>query len=493
MQRQVHTNLDYQVAIVGTGFGGLCVAIGLKRAGMNSFVMLEKGDDVGGTWRDNQYPGCACDVRSHLYSFSFAPNPNWSRMYSPQPEIWQYLRHVTDKFLLRPFIRFKTAMTSARYQEESGTWLIETDHGAAIRVRSLVSAMGALSRPAVPDIPGLANFTGSVFHSQQWDHNVDLTGKRVAIIGTGASAIQIVPQIAAKVKQLHLFQRTPPWIIPRMDRVISRFEHKLFRWLPFTQRLYRHFIYWRMEIRVLGFTFKPDLLKATEELALKHMHSQITDPQLRARLTPDYRLGCKRVLVADDYFPALTRQNVALITDTIREITAKGIATKGGAKQEVDVIILATGFHVADKYFDVPIVGSGGVDIAQAWSARAEAYLGATTPGFPNFFMITGPNTGLGHTSMIFMIESQVNYIVGAIQYLQREAMQSLSLRPEVSRRFNDGIQGLLQKSVWGTGCRSWYLDRNGQNTTLWPGYTFKFRKLTRKFDSENYTAESSR
>jgi cation diffusion facilitator CzcD-associated flavoprotein CzcO len=262
MTRQ--TNIDYEVAIVGTGFGGICMAIALKRAGIDSFVLLEKGDDVGGTWRENQYPGCACDVPSHLYSFSFAPNPNWSRMYSPQPEIWGYMRRVADRFRIRPHIRFDTALTSARYDDASGTWLIETNNGAPIRAKSLVSAMGPLSRPALPDIPGLSRFSGKLFHSQQWDHSVDLTGKRVAVIGTGASGIQIVPQIAAKVKQLYLFQRTAPWIIPRMDRKISDFEHRLFRWLPFTQRLYRYFIYWKLELRVLGFSFKPDLLKASE-------------------------------------------------------------------------------------------------------------------------------------------------------------------------------------------------------------------------------------
>jgi cation diffusion facilitator CzcD-associated flavoprotein CzcO len=404
------SNIDYEIAIIGTGFGGLCVAIALQRAGIDSFVMLEKGEDIGGTWRDNQYPGCACDVPSHLYSFSFAPNPNWSRMYSPQPEIWDYLRRVTDRYRLRPHMRFNTAMTAARYDDGSGTWLIETGAGTSLRARSLVSAMGALSRPAFPDIAGLANFSGEVFHSQQWDQRIDLANKRVAVIGTGASAIQIVPQIAAKVKQLHLFQRTPPWIIPRMDRSITDVEHALFRWLPFTQRLYRYWIYWKMELRVLGFTFKTDLLKASEKLAIKHMHKHIADPALRARLTPNYRLGCKRVLVADDFYPALTRPNVELVTDGIREITSSGIATVNGAERTIDVIILATGFHVADNYFDVSIAGKNGVNISDVWQDKAEAYYGATTAGFPNFFMITGPNTGLGHTSMVFMIEAQVNY-----------------------------------------------------------------------------------
>ncbi len=491
MESQI--NIDYEVAIIGTGFGGLCVAIALKRAGIDSFVVLEKGDDVGGTWRENQYPGCACDVPSHLYSFSFAPNPDWSRMYSPQPEIWDYLRRVTDRFQIRPQICFNTAMTSARYDEASGTWLIETNNGPSIRARSLVSAMGPLSRPSLPDIAGLSSFAGNLFHSQQWDHSVDLTGKRVAIIGAGASAIQIVPQIAAKVKQLYVFQRTAPWIIPRIDRAITRFEHALFRWLPVTQRLYRYLIYWKLEIRVLGFTFKPDLLKASENLALKHMRKQIVDPKLRERLTPDYRLGCKRVLLADDFYPALTRPNVELVTDGIRGITAKGVATTDGVEREVDVLIVATGFHVTDHYFSGAVIGKGGVDIVDAWREKAEAYYGITTTGFPNFFMIMGPNSGLGHNSIIFMIEAQVNYVLGAIQHLRREKLNSLILRPEVLLRFNDGLQRFLKKSVWGTGCRSWYLDRNGRNTTLWPGFTWKFRTLTRRFNAADYEAESAR
>ena len=491
MESQI--NIDYEVAIIGTGFGGLCVAIALKRASIDSFVMLEKGDDIGGTWRENQYPGCACDVPSHLYSFSFAPNPDWSRMYSPQPEIWDYLRRVTDRYQLRHCIRFNTALTSARYDEASGTWLVETKNGPAIRARSLVSAMGPLSRPSLPDIPGLPSFSGKLFHSQQWNHSVDLTGKRVAVIGTGASAIQIVPQIAAKIKQLHLFQRTAPWIIPRMDRKITDFEHALFRWLPFTQRLYRYLIYWKLEIRVLGFTFKPDLLKASEKLALKHMHKQIADPKLRARLTPDYRLGCKRVLLADDFYPALTRPNVELVTDGIRSIDTNSITTNDGVERDVDIIVIATGFHVTDNYFCGAIIGKGGVDIADAWRDSAEAYYGITTAGFPNFFMIMGPNSGLGHNSIIFMIEAQVNYILGAIQHLRREKLSSLILRPEVLLRFNDSLQRFLKTSVWSTGCRSWYLDRNGRNTKLWPGFTWKFRKLTWRFNAADYEAESAR
>ena len=283
--------MDYEVTIVGTGFSGIAMAIALRQAGIDSFVLLEKGDDVGGTWRENQYPGCACDVPSHLYSFSFAPNPNWSRMYSSQPEIWDYARRVTEQFQLRAHIRFNTAMDSARFEESSATWLVETSDGATIRSRVLVAGMGALSYPSLPNIPGIESFRGQSFHSQQWNHDVDLVGKRVAIIGTGASAIQIVPQIAPKVKSLQLFQRTPPWIIPRLDREISNLEHRLFRCLPFTQRLYRWWIYWELEIRVLGFTFKPDLLLASEKLARRHLERQIADEALRKRVTPDYPIN----------------------------------------------------------------------------------------------------------------------------------------------------------------------------------------------------------
>lgn len=483
----MQTDIDFEVAIIGTGFGGLCMAIALKNAGVDSFVLLEKGDDVGGTWRENQYPGCACDIPSHLYSFSFAPNPNWSRMYSPQPEIWEYVQRITDQHGLRPHIRFNTAMTAARFDEASANWSVETSNGATIRSRTLVAAMGALSRPSMPNIPGIESFAGPSFHSQQWNRDFDLRGKRVAIIGTGASAIQIVPRIAPMVKQLHLFQRTPPWIIPRMDRPITNFERALFRALPFTQKLYRWWIYWTLEIRVLGFTFKPSLLRASERLATRHIHRQIADETLRERVTPDYRLGCKRVLLSDDYYPALTRENVELVTDAIRTITPRGVMTEDGIEREVDVLIYATGFHVTDQYMSLPIHGSGGVELADAWRDKAEAYYGVTTTGFPNLFMLVGPNSGLGHNSIVFMIEAQVNYVLAAMQALQQAGKQRLNLRADVLRRYNDGIQALLSKAIWGSGCRSWYLDHNGRNTTMWPGYTWKFRQLTRRFDSADY------
>ncbi len=482
--------IDYEVIIVGTGFSGVGMAIALKKAGIESFLLLEKGDDVGGTWRENQYPGCACDVPSHLYSFSFAPNPNWSRMYSPQPEIWDYLRCVTDQFQLRSKIRFNAAMISADFEPASATWRIATSSGTNLRGRWLIAGMGALSRPALPDIPGAASFRGESFHSQQWNPNSDLTRKRIAIIGTGASALQIVPQIAPKVKRLHLFQRTPPWIIPRLDRSISNVEHRLFRWLPILQRFYRWWIYWKLELRVIGFVFKPDLLQASEQLALRHMQRQISGETMRKRVTPNYRLGCKRVILSDDYYPALMRPNVELVTDAIRKITPNGIVSADGAEINVDVLIFATGFHVTVNQFSAPITGQDGIKLSDAWRDKAEAYLGVTTKDFPNFFMLTGPNSGLGHNSMIFMIEAQVNYVLSAIQDLQRSGKRSLNLRAEVLRTFNDRLQASLKKAVWGSGCRSWYLDRSGHNSTLWPGFTWKFRQLTRRFNRADYDWE---
>ena len=482
--------MDFEVTIVGSGFSGIAMAIALQQAGICSFVLIEKGDDVGGTWRENRYPGCACDVPSHLYSFSFAPNPSWSRMYSPQSEIWDYARRVTEQFQLRKHIRFNTAIAEARFEESSGTWLIETSNGATIRSRVLVSAMGALSRPSRPTIPGIETFKGTSFHSQQWNHNIDLAGKNVAVIGTGASAIQIVPKIAQKVKSLQLFQRTPPWIIPRLDRSISNFEQHLFRWLTFTQRLNRWWIYWKLEIRVLGFTFEPALLLASEKLAQHHLARQIVDKALRKRVTPDYRLGCKRVPLSDDYYPALTRPNVELVTDPIRTFTPTGVVTENGIERNVDVLIFATGFHVTDNFLSNSIRGKGGRELSDAWRDKAEAYFGVATTGFPNLFLLVGPNSGLGHNSIIFMIEAQANYILSAIQELRRSGVKSLNVRSDVLRTFNDGIQASLRKAIWGSGCRGWYLDHNGRNTTIWPGYTWKFRQLTRRFNSADYEME---
>nr|WP_257019905.1 NAD(P)/FAD-dependent oxidoreductase [Ralstonia pickettii] len=477
-------------AIIGTGFAGLGMAIQLKQHGIDNFLVFEKAGSVGGTWRDNHYPGCACDVQSHLYSFSFAPNPDWSRMYSPQPEIRAYLERCTDEFGVRPHVRFHHELARAAFDDAAGVWNLEMADGRRYRARTLISGMGGLSRPAWPNIPGIETFQGKAFHSQLWEHDYDLRGKRVAVIGTGASAIQFVPQIAPKVGRLDLYQRTPPWILPKPDRKVSRAEHWLFRHLPITQKLMRTGIYWMLESRVLGFVIHPKLMKAVERMARGHIKRRIADPVLREKVTPNYTIGCKRILISNDYYPALTRDNVDVITSGIARVEPNAIVTTDGTRREVDCLIFGTGFHATDPFPRGVLLGSQGVDIVDAWDKHgAEAYLGTTVSGFPNFFMVVGPNTGLGHSSMVFMIESQVAYIVDALKLMRAHNVAAIDVRPDVQRRFNDGIQKRLSNAIWSAGgCVSWYLDpKTGKNTTLWPGFTWQFRRATAHFRLADY------
>jgi cation diffusion facilitator CzcD-associated flavoprotein CzcO len=477
-----------RIAIVGTGFAGLGMAVRLKQAGVSDFVILEKAGDVGGTWRDNHYPGCACDVQSHLYSFSFAPNPNWSRMFSPQPEIWQYLRDTTDKFGLRPYIRFNSEVTSAHWDEAAGVWHVSLAGGGTVTANVLISGMGGLSRAAYPTIKGLDQFKGKAFHSQDWDHDYELAGKRVAVIGTGASAIQFVPRIQKKAQRLDLYQRTPPWILPKPDRDVSDFEHKLFGALPFTQTLFRAGIYAMMETRVLGFTVNPRIMNMVKKMAVHHIHRRIKDPQLRAKVTPDYVVGCKRVLISNDYYPALAKPNVDVITTGIREVKAHSIIADDGTEREVDAIIFGTGFQATDPMPKGVLFGRGGQDITDAWKNGPEAYKGTTVAGFPNLFLIVGPNTGLGHNSMVYMIESQVNYVMDALRKMDKRGLRSVDVKPQVQASFNQRIQGQLSHAVWSSGgCKSWYLHPSGKNTSLWPGFTFVFRRKLRRFDLGAY------
>ncbi|MDF3834700.1 NAD(P)/FAD-dependent oxidoreductase [Cupriavidus basilensis] len=477
------------IAIIGTGFAGLAMAIRLKQSGRHDFAIFEKAAAVGGTWRDNHYPGCACDVQSHLYSFSFAPNPDWSRMFSPQPEIRAYLERCTDQFRLRPHLRLNHELRRAAWDEAGGTWQLEMADGKRVRARVLVSGMGGLSRPAYPDIPGLDRFRGEAFHSQHWNHGYALAGKRVAVIGTGASAIQFVPQIAPQVAHLDLFQRTPPWIMPKPDRRVSAAERWLFRRLPFAQKLLRTGIYWTLESRVLGFVVHPGLMKVVERIARRHIRQQIADPALRATVTPDYTIGCKRVLISNDYFPALARANVDVVTAGIDRIEADAIVMRDGSRREADCIIFGTGFHATDPIPRGAILGQRGTDLLDAWRDGAEAYLGTTVAGFPNLFLVVGPNTGLGHSSMVFMIESQVNYILGALKAMGEHGVQAIGVRPPAQRDYNAGLQRRLARAVWSEGgCVSWYLDpKSGKNTTLWPGFTWQFRRATARFRLADY------
>jgi cation diffusion facilitator CzcD-associated flavoprotein CzcO len=475
------------VVIVGSGFAGLCMAIRLAEQGRDDFVVLEKGDSLGGTWRDNTYPGCACDVQSHLYSFSFAPNPDWSRMFARQDEIRAYLEGLADRYRLRDRIRFGVTVTGAEFDGEAGGWTVRTADGESIECRFVVWGTGALHEPSVPEIAGLERFDGRVFHSANWDHGHDLTGRRVAVIGTGASAIQFVPPVAEAAASLTLFQRTPPWILPKLDRPISAAERWAFRAFPVLRRLYRAALYARLEARVVGFRH-PALMAGLELLAKLHIRRAIADPSLRAAVTPDYTLGCKRVLISNDYYPALTRDNVSVVTNGIERVTERGVVTADGREHAVDTIIFGTGFKVADAFARLAIVGRDGVKLADAWRDGAEAFLGTTVAGFPNLFLLVGPNTGLSHSSMVYMIESQVNYVLDCLDLLDRHRSRVLDTRPERQAAYNASLRERLAGGVWQRGgCRSWYLDEHGVNRTLWPDFTFRFRRRTRRADPADH------
>jgi cation diffusion facilitator CzcD-associated flavoprotein CzcO len=463
------------------------MAIQLKRAGVHDFVILEKADDVGGTWRDNTYPGCACDVQSDLYSFSFRLNPSWSRTYSEQQEIWDYLRDCADEYGLRQHIRFGTEVTGAEFDEEAGHWRVATGDGETITASAVVLGVGSLHWPKVPDIPGVDRFKGTAFHSAQWDHDYDLAGKRVAVIGTGASAIQFVPRIAAQVASLHVFQRTPPWIIPKPDRAVSPREQRIHRQFPVTQRLRRSAIYWQLESRALGF-MNPKLMKAVEGVAKRHICRQLTDPHLRTAVTPDYTMGCKRILPSNDYYPALNRPNVELLADGIAQVREHSIVTRSGREVEIDAMIFGTGFHVTDGYRHLDVVGRGGLKMQDAWRSGPETYLGITVTGFPNLFFLLGPNTGLGHNSVVFMIESQLRYVMQCLRPLLAGRASAVEVRPSAQEAFNWDIQQQLRGAVWNAGgCHSWYLDENGVNRTLWPGFSWRYWLRTRRVRTEDY------
>ncbi|MET8030153.1 flavin-containing monooxygenase [Streptomyces avermitilis] len=477
-----------RVAVIGSGFGGLGAAVRLRREGVTDFVVLERADSVGGTWRDNSYPGCACDVPSHLYSFSFAPHPDWPRTFSGQEHIRAYLEHVADTFRLRPHLRFNSEVKRMTWDADRLLWTIETTSGT-LTADLVASATGPLSDPKVPDVPGLETFPGKVFHSARWDHDYDLRGKRVAMIGTGASAIQIVPEIQPRVAKLTLFQRTPPWVMPRADRAISRAERRLHRMLPFTTQVRRGLLWGIRELQVQAFTKHPDELGLLERLARRNIARAVKDPGLRARLTPDYRLGCKRILLSNTYYPALAQPNVDVVASGLEKIDGSTLVGADGSSAEVDAIVFGTGFHVTDMPIAERVIGADGVSLAQSWSGGMKALRGASAPGFPNWMSIIGPNTGLGNSSMILMIESQLNYLADFVRQLDvLGGKVALDARPGAVNAWNRKVQERMRRTVWNAGgCTSWYLDANGVNTTVWPGTTTEFRNATRRVDLAEY------
>jgi cation diffusion facilitator CzcD-associated flavoprotein CzcO len=481
----------FDVAIVGSGFSGLGTAINLEREGKRSYVVLERGDEVGGTWHYNTYPGCGCDVPSHLYSFSFAPNPDWSQTYSLQPEIRDYLRRCADDFGVRPHVRTNHNVTAATWNEDEQAWDVETSQGD-FRATVLVAGTGPLTEPKIPDIPGLDGFEGKTMHSARWDHDYDLTGKRVASIGTGASAIQYVPAIQPDVERLTVFQRTPPWIMPHSNRPIRGWEHRLYRAAPALQRLVRGGIYSIRELAVLGFVKHPKVMKLVERVAKRHMRRQISDPELLEKVTPDYEIGCKRILPSNKWYRALTQPNVELVTGGVEEVRPRSVVGPDGVEHEVDVIIFGTGFEVADMPASKVIHGRDGQSLNEFWSGSPRAHRGCTVEGFPNFFMLLGPNTGLGHSSMVYMAESQIAYMMDALRAMDEGGARTIEVRPEAIARYNDSIDQRMQGTVWNTGCASWYLDDTGRNATLWPDWTWRFRQSTAGFDAEHYALEQA-
>ncbi len=475
--------------IIGAGFAGLCAAIKLAEDGERDFVVIERGSDVGGTWRDNTYPGAACDVPSQLYSFSFARNPDWSSSYSPQREIQAYLKKVADRSGTLDRFVFDTAVEHAVWDDVALRWRVTTTAGTW-SARTLIVGAGGLSEPKMPDIEGLEEFQGELFHSARWDHDVDLVGRRVAVIGTGASSIQIVPEIHKVVDRLDVYQRTAPWVIPRNDRSYGDLERKALRYLPGLQRLYRAGVYAAKEVTVPSFTLWPSISRPARTAALKNLKRGIKDPGLREKVRPHVTFGCKRVLISNDYYPALAADNVDVVTEPIAKVTAGSIVTADGTEREIDVLVVATGFHTTELPIAEHVVGRGGRSLAEQWrDSGMAAYKGTTVPGFPNLFFIVGPNVGLGHSSMVFMIESQVAYIRDALKQLRQGGYAAVEVGQVETERYNAALQHRMKRTVWSAGgCDSWYLDSQGKNTTLWPYSTLEFRRRLAAFDAEAYT-----
>jgi cation diffusion facilitator CzcD-associated flavoprotein CzcO len=478
---------ELPIAIIGAGFGGIGMAIRLKQSGIHSFRIFERAPEIGGTWRDNTYPGAACDVPSHAYSLSFEPYPGWTRKFSPSEEIQAYLLRLVEKWKLRAHLELGTEIVEARFDEARGEWTLTTDKGERATARVVVSAVGGLVDPALPDIKGIESFGGEIFHTARWNHDYELTGKRVAVIGTGASAVQVVPAIAPQVERLTVFQRTPAWVVPKMDKRYSEATRRRFERFPWLLRASRLAKYWMSEIMgPMVFLDAPRLSALGERMSLRHLHAQVKDPVLREKLTPHFQFGCKRILISDDYWASFARENVTLETDAIAEIDREGVRTKNGAHHAVDAIVLATGFAVGLAAAPFPVAGRGGRSLDDAWQKGAVAYKGMTVSGFPNWFILMGPNTGPGHTSVLVYTEAQIEHVLGALRRIRRGGLRFVDVRPEVLARYDAGIQRRMKRMVWHT-CKSWYLSPDGSNHALYPGFAAEYALRARRFREADY------
>jgi cation diffusion facilitator CzcD-associated flavoprotein CzcO len=475
---------DVDVAIIGAGFGGLGMAARLRRTGL-SFAVLEQADRIGGTWRENTYPGAGCDVPSHLYSFSFHQRP-WPRRYSGQADILRYLEEFAQAYELRPHLRFGAEVTAAAFEEDERHWRLSLSNGEEVTARSVVSSVGQLNRPALPDIPGRDRFQGPSWHSARWRHDVPLEGRRVAVVGTGASVIQFVPEIARRAARLHVFQRSAPYVIPKPDHAYGPAAQRLFQFVPLLRRADRLRTYLYGELLGAALLGSSALHRYLEGRWRTSMESQVADEELRARCTPDYVIGCKRILFSNDWYPTLQLPSVELVTDAISGITEAGVSTSDGAHREVDAIVYGTGFAATGFLQPMRVTGLDGRDLHDAWRGGAEAYRGVAVTGFPNFFMLYGPNTNLGSNSIIFMLEAQIGYVVRALTAMRSRRIDWMDVREEVQSSFNRWVETLSGRTVWETGCHSWYTVA-GRNTNNWPTYPFRYQRQLRRFDLDDY------
>ena len=477
----------HEVVIVGAGFGGLGMAVRLKQEGTDDFVLIERDDDVGGTWWANSYPGCQCDIPSNLYSFSFARNPNWDRAYPMRDQLLDYLRDCAERFGILPHIRLSCELLGATWVADAQHWELETTTGP-LAARVLVAAPGLLSEPSSPGLPGIDRFEGNVFHTANWDHSDDLAGKRVALVGSGARAVQVVPEIQPRLAKLHLFQRTPPWVIPHTDHPVARGMRELYRRVPLLQSLSRAAIYALHESVVIGITRDRRWLKAQELNARLHLRRQVPDPELRRQLTPDYEIFCKRIILSNRWYPAIQAPNVEIVSSGVGDLHEHSVVDGDGVEREIDTLILATGFKPAELPIAERIRGRDGRSLAEIWNGSPEAYLGTTIAGFPNLLFLYGPNLNTGHSSVVYMLESQIAYALDALGAMRLRGAAEFEVRPEAQAAYNEELQKRLASTVWNTGgCGSWYFDRNGRNSIQWPGFTFEYRRRTRRFDAAAY------
>jgi cation diffusion facilitator CzcD-associated flavoprotein CzcO len=492
---QLETGAHLGVAIIGAGFGGICMAIRLLQAGRTDFAILEQASDLGGTWRDNTYPGCGCDLPAHLYSYSFAQNPAWSRVYARQPEILAYLRRVAADHDVAGRISYDTAVTSLEWQESVGSWQVATADGRRFTARVVVLAVGGLHMPKMPDLPGRDSFAGPAFHSARWRHDVELGGKRVAVIGTGASGIQIIPEIAPRVAHLTVYQRSPPWVLPRNDAEIPPLTRQAFAHVPGLLWLRRAWQYWKAEAIALGLVYKPKYMGRGQKLSAAYKEREIADPKLRLKLNPFYTLGCKRMLISDDFYAVMTRPNVELVTEPIAAVRPQGIVAADGVERPCDVIVFATGFKTFNASAGMAIQGREGRGLAADWAEGQEAYRGVAVTGYPNLFLLVGPNSGLGHNSIVFMIEAQVRYVMQCLRWLDQGRLAAVEVRAEVQRAWNERLQQRFKRTVWQSQpgspwqlpCMSWYVNEKGRNTALWPGFSTAYWLAMRRAAIRDY------